>query len=177
MTTTLAHYEGMWGEAWELDPFPPMHVDHTATLGWFFIHAPPAHPIWPHYTLSCIHLRDIEGQSKPPHRKFPTASHEYILAALNPEERPWRHETVAEKIRYLAENKRSAHLLPLNACEQVANATDEQAKTLLHQIARGLVLGIIPIEPSDFLNGHETWRTAVWRTMEHIKSGGHPSEN
>src|SRR5439155_17899329 len=54
---------------------------------WYVIEAPWAHPAWHSYSLSVIHMRPIgalDGQY-PVQRYVEDATHEFLLAALNPE--------------------------------------------------------------------------------------------
>jgi hypothetical protein len=172
---TGKYFRGPWGEATELTVPHDGNPDHLATLANWFVWAPPAHPLWPHYILSCVHLRDIEGQSKPPHRRFSDASHEVLLIALNPQLGPWTAENVVEKL--LARPERSPYLRPLNACEQFSHATDDQAIELTRSLAWGLVTGHLPIEPDDVRGGRDRWPAVINATLEHIRLGTHPAFN
>lgn len=173
---TLRTFRGPWGSIHELPKMEPREgmPEQEATLSHWFLSAPPAHPLWPHYLFFCVHLRDVEGQSRPPLLRYPDASHDLMLVALNPELGPWTAENVVEKM--LAPRQRSAFLSPLNVSEQLRNVTDDQAVELTRLLARGLVDGQVPIEPNDW-GGGVRWQTVITATLEHIRMGGHPSHN
>lgn len=175
MRPTLRTYRGAWGSAHELPMVPPRDGmrEQEATLAHWFIASPPAHPIWPHYTFCCVHLRDVEGQTRAPTLQFPDASHEILLIALNPKLGPWSAENVIEKM--LAPRTEAAWLTPLNLAEQLHNATDAQAVALTLMLARAMVDGMVPIEPADVPGGRDRWRRVIAATMEHLQTGGHAS--
>lgn len=177
MSSTLREFRGAWASAHELPSMPPREgmPEQVATLSHWFVHAPAAHPLWPQYLFFCVHLRDVEGQSRPPFRRWPDASHELLLLALNPELGPWAPETFAEKM--LAPRAVSAWLSPPNVVEQLRAATDPQAVELTVLLAHALVDGHVPIEPDDVRNGRARWREVIDSTMQHIRLGGHPCDN
>lgn len=74
-----------------------------------------AHPVWSHYAVSVVHLRDTEG-APPAVKYFPEATHELVIAALDPKD-----------------NKTT--LLPLNYTGQFTFATDEAASAFARDIA------------------------------------------
>jgi hypothetical protein len=171
-------FRGRMATVTELPPatnLPLRSPEQAATLSNWFVHAPAAHPFWPRYLFFCVHLRDIEGQSQPPKLRFPEASHEINLIALNPEIGPWTAENVVEKL--LSPRTASAILTPFNLSEQIAGATDEQACELTELLARGIADGHVPIEPDDVRNGRDLQRAIIAKTLEHIKLGSHPEDN
>jgi hypothetical protein len=176
-TDTLRAFHGIGGSAHELMIPPPREgfPEQVATLAHWFVRSPMSHPLWPHYLFCCVHLRDVDGQTKPPHRRCPDASHELMLMALNPELGPWSAGTVVEKM--LTPRTSSAFLTPLNVSQQIRGAADAQAVELTALLARGMVDGIVPIEPQDYPNGRERWAAVIANTLEHIRTGGHPSDN
>lgn len=176
-THTLQSFTGPWGTITELPKVAarPDMPEQDATLSHWFLHAPPAHPLWPNYLFFCVHLRDVEGQTRPPTRPHPDDSHNIMLIALNPELGPWTAENVMEKM--LAPRTESVWLSPLNISEFVRRATDAEAIKLTGLLARALVHGIVPIEPDDFRGGRDRWRGTISQTMEHIRHGGHPSRD
>ena len=174
MSTEPRTYSGPWGTITELPPAPAREgmPEQEATLSHWFLHAPPAHPIWPQYLFFLVHLRDVEGQSRPPVRPHPDDTHNIMLAALNPEHGPWTAENVTTKM--LDPHRTWAAILsPLNVSAFVREATDEQARELMAVLARGLVGGHVPIEPSDYRGGRAWWDTVIAATMEHVRHGKH----
>lgn len=173
MRPTLRTFRGLWGSAHELPKVPPREgrPEQVATLSNWFVRSPPAHPIWPHYLFFCVHLRDVEGQSRPPTVPTPEATHNIMLIALNPALAPWTAENVVEKL--LAPRKESVWLTPLNVSEFITKASDAQAVELTWMLARAMVDGIVAIEPGDVPGGRARWRQVIAATMEHLQTGGH----
>lgn len=157
-----------------LDPATVREPQQAATLQHWFLDAPPAHPLWPHYILFTCHLRDVPGQTQPPVKPRPSCSHNLMLVALDPQFGPWSAENVVTKMLAEVDRGRSAHLMPLNWSEFIDDATDGQAKELTALVARGLVDGYVPIEPQDFYGGHAAVKRAIALTIEHIVHLGHP---
>lgn len=169
---TAPTFEGALGRAWAL-PIDYSRIDvpqQLATLASYLVHAPSAHPHWPQYVLYCVHLRDVDGQTDPPRRKYPDASHEIALWALNvPERGPFTFENVWPKLR-----EGGCILSPVNAVEHLRGATDEEAVELTRLVARALVDGHLPAEPDDYRGARERWARTIANTLEHIRYGGHP---
>src|SRR6185369_12538005 len=61
------------------------HISQSATLGAWVLWLPGWSPAWDMFILSVVHLRPIEGDVKQATLKFPEATHELILAAIDPE--------------------------------------------------------------------------------------------
>lgn len=170
--SAIRSFRGVWGEVHELAPLPPREgmPEQEATLQHWFLLAPPAHPLWPHYLFFVVHLRDVEGQSKPPFRRYGDSSHELMLIALNPKLGPWTAENVTAKM--LAAREESAFLSPPNYAQQLRGITDAQACQLTALLARGLITGVVPIERDDW-GGRARWEEVIASTLEHITTGGH----
>lgn len=77
-----------------------------------------AHPVWSHYALSIVHLRDTDG-APPATKHFPEATHELVIAALDPKD-----------------NKTPP--FPANYCGQFAFAEDHQAAAFARAVAMGV---------------------------------------
>jgi hypothetical protein len=86
------------------------------------------HPFWSFHYAGLIHLRDIEG-GKPVHKAFPTATHEFMVFALNPDSPP------------TLDPFSIAVLEPISIVQQFVAASDAAAlsaiECLLSKIARG----------------------------------------
>lgn len=77
---TSPTYQSPTTRVWALDPFD----DQTSCgLGSWYVHAPWMHPAWHSYVCSLIHLRRVPGES-PAFLKFPEATHEFLVFALDP---------------------------------------------------------------------------------------------
>jgi hypothetical protein len=122
-------------------------VDWQGTIGHWFIHAPGQSPAWQNYTLAAVHLRPIEGGSQEARVNAPDRTHEFILAALDPE--GGRDPLKPEDWRFLR---------PINLAEQVKYTSDAVASRALRGCARGIVDGALWAEPP--LSGQvEPWRS------------------
>lgn len=133
--------------------------DQAATLASYFLTCPKQSPAWDSYLLSVIHLRDIEGV-KPAHKRFPEATHEVLLMALDPDSNPGP----------LNLESFSHYLTPINLTQQVQLNDDEEAKDVLRMAARAVVDGRLWAEPP--LSGQtEPWATVLKHTAEHFRTG------
>lgn len=162
-------FTGRLGKAWTLPVVPSMIVapEQAATLALVFLDLPPVHPLWPRYLLCGIHLRDVKGQSKPPTKRTPNATHELMLIALNPEKGEYTPENVSEKL--LAGG---CYLTPINIVEQVEDLTDAQFLELVPLITRALCDGFLAAEPDDYNGARQFWKISLNRTCSHIKTQG-----
>jgi hypothetical protein len=168
-------YSGRIGKAWKLDfsVIEKRRPEHAANLACWLLHVPRAHPLWPQYVLSLIHLRDVPCQAKPPYLRMPNASHELQLLALNvPEFGPFTFENWPDQVQ-----KHGWFLLPTNAVEQVAHLNDEKALHLTKLVAKACVDGLLPVELDDYRgrygSGQNAWRVTLDHTCEHLIAGGH----
>jgi len=141
----------------------------AGTMDAWLCDCPGQSPAWRYYVLTGVALRDLPGQTKPPKKQFPEATHEILMVALAPDEHPeWEPDM-------LVKGKTFTHLHPINVCIHI-NATDEQAQELLTLLAKGVAHGLVPAEPP-FPNPHHepTWTKVINATLEHITLGGHPT--
>jgi hypothetical protein len=138
MKITLGTFEsGAAGTAREVlvDIQPPDPPDWQATIGSWFIVAPGQSPAWSCFALSAIHLRAIEGV-KPALIKQPGATHEFILAALDPSRKPDPLDPDSWQF-----------LTPLNLCEQLSLPSDAAAAKLLRICVLAVMKGTLWAEP------------------------------
>lgn len=132
------------------------------TLSTYFIEAGGQNPFWHCYTLHILTLAD-HPKLPPAHKQFPSATHEIILAALDPTAHPWPGSIRSWKM-----------LHPLNLVEQVELPSDEAARELLRSCAAGVVQGHLWAEPG--LSGAvEPWRTVLVRSAAHLRGEVHDS--
>lgn len=127
-----------------LEPSDPL--DWESGIGNWFIEAPGESPVWQHYMLSAVHLRPIENV-KAAHLRFPGATHEFMLVAMDPVRKPdpLNPETWS-------------FLLPVNLSEQVALPNDSEASMLLRRCAEAVTKGVLWAEPL-FSGMVEPWRS------------------
>lgn len=139
---------------------PSDRPDWLATLGSWFLDCPGQSPAWSHYLLSIIHLRPIPDV-KPAVVRFPHATHEVMLIALDPSADP--SPTNQESWRFLQ---------PINLMEQVQLDDDDQALVLIDEAAQATVNGITWAEPP--LSGQvEPWLSILVRTSAHLRGEEH----
>ena len=131
-------------------------ADVSATLGAWFLQCPGQSPAWQHYHLSIIHLRPIDGV-KPAVIKREGATHEIMLAALDPKDNP------------VPDDICSWHWLsPLNFVGQLELPSDENAKTVLEILAHAVADGFLWAEP--LLSGQkEPWESQLRQLEAHAK--------
>lgn len=136
-----------FGRAWRIDPLKPRHVDQTATVAGWLVHAPHGNPFWPWYIVSAVHLRDIEGQSKPAVKKFAEASHEFLICAINPETYPQADPENWGAVGYLE---------PIDLAHQLGGLTDTQAGRIVEEMVKAVTFnGASPDQ--DFRRMWQTW--------------------
>lgn len=139
--------------------------DQNATVCAWLLTLPNWSPAWDKYLLSCVHLREMKGQSRPPTITLDGATHEFILSALDPAGNPDPNNIFNGGARFLT---------PLNVVEQFIVDSDEQACELVHKVALALVNGFLPAEPQGIVGSRTLWRRAISQTADHIRTGGHP---
>lgn len=148
-------------------PLPaPARPDWNAALAAWLIYAPWAHPLWQYYQLAVVHLRHIDGV-KPAVLRTPDAAHELMVVALDPQRIPAAGLTAADCV-----NAHPGFLLPVSLCEQFEGTTDAEMVRLAELCAHACARATLSPEPN-YLQ-REGWRVSLWRTLEHIRHGGHP---
>jgi len=132
-------------------------IDQEATVATWFIDAPGQSPAWRHYVLGVVHLRPIEGQTRPPVVTEAGATHEIIMYACDPELDPTPDDMESwEPLR------------PLNLVAQFQVPDDEAARSLLRLTAQAVVEGRLWAEPP--LSGQtEPWHTIISQTSAHFR--------
>ncbi len=99
-----------------------------ATICAWVIEAAWAHPLWANYCLAAIHLRPAEGHN-PAKILLDGATHEVILAALDPERAP------------VLNNPMSTHLQPKNFLGQWIAASDIDAQQKIERCVDEILAG------------------------------------
>lgn len=133
----LAGYDGIKSNtaAWRLDMIEycanrDMSKDQEATVDAWIVHAPWANMVWSDYILYCVHLRQIEGQSKAPVIHKPGATHEIGLYALNPDHVPC-----------LDGSGSTYFLTPANYVGQFIADSDDHARQIIEHTVRMICEG------------------------------------
>jgi len=133
----------------------PLTKSQEATLGAYLMYIPSAHLFWRHYMICVIHLRDIEG-ANPAVKQYPEATHELLVAALNPDYAPDPNDP--ETIHTLR---------PLNVVVQFTVPKDEDAQEILTLAARACVDGRFLVEPEGILGARGQWVDSIRATAEY----------
>ncbi|OYW56817.1 MAG: hypothetical protein B7Y80_01660 [Hyphomicrobium sp. 32-62-53] len=111
-----------FGKAWrlnldELRRKAGVLAENDAALDIWMIEAPWAHPFWHSYIIGLQHLRPVLGGDVIIHR--PGATHEFFVAALNPD---------APREPFMLGDASPAYLTPLNFVAQLVEESDEVAR-------------------------------------------------
>lgn len=120
---------------------------YNITVGdWFIECVPPLHPLWNHYKVICISLKE-DDDLPPPYKQFPEATHELIVVALDRDKQPTYDDP--DSYRFLT---------PVNYTYQF-KATGEQAREICEEAARKfarseLLLEVAGIHGARKLNDH-----------------------
>ena len=156
-------FQGPAGKAWHLTipSAGPEDPRRQVTLDGFLIHAPGSHPFWSWYTLTGCALRATEGLP-PANLHFAAATHEIIVAALDPR----------EPLPDVTNGKDLAWMIPLDQVVQVCLGDDNQARELQRQVVRAVVKGML-VPDQDH---RATWKKVLAKTSEHLREGGHDGD-
>jgi hypothetical protein len=151
------------GRAWKVDLSAQVeHVDQTACLQSWIIEQPGVHVFWSRWQVSVVHLRDIPGQSKQAFKKFPEATHEFMIFALDP-------ECYGEHEAWPAKIERVGLMHPADLVHQVAVTSDQVASHLCELLVEGACRGQVILD-SDYCSRN---RAILDATVERYNSGKH----
>lgn len=156
-------FTGRAGSAWRTRQLPMgqrTKPDHDATVGVFVVRVPGAHILWDHWLVSMIHLRDITGVP-PAHRTFPSATHEFMILALDPGEPLPSLDVTADW--------HPRTLRPVDVLEQLELADDVVADEVLELAVQAITAGSISPD-QDF---RTAWKEALVLTQKHYAQGKH----
>lgn len=107
----------------------------AASVGCWFIYAPWMHMVWAWHYCGLVHLRPVPGQSRQPVKKFPQATHEFLVFALDP-----TVDVIAERLRPLT---------PVSIVQQFDAANDAHARLIVEDILEEVAKGRVSVD-SDF---------------------------
>lgn len=130
------HLRGTHGDAWLLDVAAiqrqrGVHDDprNAVSLPTRIVSAAYAHPMWTHYLVLGVALRDVPGV--PPAKiNMPGATHEVLVFAIDPGKR-------------LAIDAMPALLQPVNFAGQFVEADDSAAAARIEQAVRDVIAGTL----------------------------------
>lgn len=138
----------------------PDTADAAETVAWWLLTAPDAHPLWSQYLLACVRLRDNVPGFPPPRRQFDGATHELVVAAVDPTRGPYDPAHAAGGVPLLE---------PVNVAEQFA-AADQEMAALTAWAAWGVTAGALWPETGDAPDEIRlTWRAVLAETLAHIR--------
>jgi hypothetical protein len=145
--------------------WPVDDVRAVQTTDYWLITAPRYHPLWSQYGLFCVRLDEDVPGFNPPILKFDGATHELLVATLDPESGPHRVETILANALPL--------LLPVNVVHQFT-ATDAEMRAVCELAARAVVNGQLCPESSDApALVREQWLTSIVKTLAHMRGEEH----
>lgn len=132
---------------------PPQNDKYDVTVArWFIECVPHLHPMWNHYLVVCVALKDVDGL--PAAKKhFPTATHELMVLALDRDKKPTYDDDESHHI-----------LTPPNYYFQFT-ATDEQAKNITYQAALLFNRGEMLLETSGIYGARKLNDTQMERLV------------
>lgn len=159
MEPTSGPVGGVYGGHAEMRPID--HAANPAALVCWIITAPMYHPAWSQYALSVVTLNNVPGLP-PAHLKFPGATHELLVLAIDPTRGP-----------VTATQDQIVYLQPVNISMQF-EATDDEMRDLASLLVQAVVHGLLDPETS---NGPETireyWLTSAVKTLAHLRGEEH----
>ncbi|MEU2992568.1 hypothetical protein ABZ772_19770 [Streptomyces griseoincarnatus] len=164
-TTDVA--TGPYGTARRIPPANYRDSAPAGVDGWI-ITAPHA-PLWSQYMLDVISLADFRGIPQAT-KRFPDATHELHVVALDPDRGPYDATTVGPPGSL-------PFLTPVNIAEQIIT-TDDQARRLAQLCAKAVVDGVLTPETADAPDRIRTqWRTSIRQTLDHARDPHHGHAN
>ncbi|NUS86000.1 MAG: hypothetical protein HOY75_25575 [Streptomyces sp.] len=158
---------GLYGTARRIDR-DAYRASHPAGLDSWILTGPRWHPVWYQYNLGVVSLADHPGLP-PANRRYPDATHELTVFALNPEQGPL-------DARHLPEGP-LPFLTPVNVVEQITT-TDQRGRELAALCARAVVDGLLWPETGDAPDRiRAAWRSSIHQTLDHDHDPTHGRRN
>lgn len=145
------------GRAWKVT-HAGTRPEQAATLRAYIVHAPHGNPLWPWYSIAVYHLREIAG-TPAPKLHFKEATHEFLIAAIDPNTYEGVHPDRASTF---------GHLQPLDLVHQ-ESLSDEHAAKILDLVVRHIIEGGASPD-QDF---REWWKRTIAETADHFRRGIH----
>lgn len=127
-----------------------------AGLGAWLVNCTWAHPAWSWWTVSVVHLRDLEGV-QPAVKKYPAAEFEFLVMALDPECIHSLDPDHPVGWKYLS---------PIDVVHQFHGVTDRVATQICEDAVRAIANG----EMSPDQDFRRAWRENLDATVRHYRS-------
>lgn len=163
-------YRSLNGAAVKLEINPDLDGADTTVTWWLLTGS--WHLLWPQFILSVVHLRPDEGRP-PAHLQFPDATHELLVAALNPGKGPTPTIHAVETLTAGGLRAVGGWLEPVDVVHQFT-ATDQEMTELAELCARACVDGLLNPSTDDARSRlREAWLTACVKTLAHMRGEEH----
>lgn len=135
--TRFPDHADKFGKAWRLNlddlrRTAGVLAENDATLDLWVVEAPWAHPLWHSYLIGLQHLRPVAGSDVIIRR--PGATHEFFVAALNPD---------APREPFMLGNASPAYLVPIDFVAQLVEEADEAARDRVRDAVRRICAGTL----------------------------------
>lgn len=150
--------KGPAAEAWQIANPPTQPVATAAVAGWL-IHSTHFHPFWRWWSLSVVHLRDVEGVPAAV-KDYPEAEYELMILSLDPE---------ADAPDPDHPEGGYPFLMPPDLSHQFHGITDAEAQGLALVAVRAICAGRISPD-ADY---RSIWKGTIAGTIDCIREGGH----
>lgn len=147
--------------AWKIDVGDADPTGKAPVGDSWLLHSPMSHPFWAWHFIAMVHLRDVPGQEKPPHKAFPAASHEIMCFAINPDKPLPDPDDWAARADGI-------FLSPPDFVVQFEVLSDEHAAGVLDAVMQTAVKGMSV--DSDL---RSWWDTSIKATAAHYREGVH----
>lgn len=172
MTPNGGPYRGPFGEAVRLGLNPDLPGASTTVTWWLL--TGPWHPAWSQFVISVVSLADVDGVP-PAKLHFPGATHELLVAALNPGSGVVATRHAPETLAQGGLRAVGGWLDPVDVVHQFT-ATDEEMVALADLCAQACVHGPLTPSTDDARERlREDWLTACVKTLAHMRNEEHAS--
>lgn len=140
-----------------------------ATVAWYLLEGS-WHPLWSQFIMSCIKLDDVPGWPEPK-LQFPGATHELVVAALDPGNPPTRYDIRDLEARGVEAT--NGWLEPVDVCHQFT-ATDAEMEFLTDCAAEAVARAMLNPSTDDSRTAmREGWLQSLTKTLGHIRGEEH----
>lgn len=154
--------EGVGVKIWKT---PLRQIPEQTQIGGWLVEQLGVHAFWSRWLIALVHLRPVERLAEPPKLHFPTATHELVAAALDPESYGDHDKILAGEIE-----DDWKWLQPLDQVHQFQVTSDDMALVVVDKHLDAIAAGQLSPD-SDF---RSFWERSLRATAEHYVKGVHP---
>lgn len=144
--------DGLAGSAEPIDRSKAPHPE--ASIAFWLLHLPGLHPVWDHYALSCVDLKDRPGMPEAI-KQYPEAEFEIMFCGVDSSRDPKADDI--ESIKFLH---------PLNYVEQFHGISYEEAGLVARVLVKAFVDGKLHPEPTGIVGARNLFRKTLDLTLE-----------